>query len=559
MAVKREIATEHFREQARPPYSIGGPVDSLEGSSFRPWDWLILVALLGLYFLMRWPFRELPLIRDEGEYAHLGQVIASGGTPYVDAYNQKPPLVFLWTAGVQALFGSGLAPFRIATNVYGTATLAVWIVFARRHFGTVATLGCGLAYCLLANQVENMLHQASTEFFLLPWFALAILLWFGPRARRAWPGALWTGLCVGLAMQTKQTGIWLMFFLVTERIWHWIRVERPRSIPFGPAAGDIVFCGLGALAVQVAVMVSFFAIGAWGSYWECVWVNNYEYLQGRHARYPFLLWLEFLRNKIFKGEEPLWLFAVAGLVALEITRQPRRVHGMWLLLASTLLMGYMARQHYVHYFLPTILPTSLGCGVACGWLVNQVVSRQRRVVFRLACLALVVVPFVMPVREQKIWLFQSTEAVCGGIQISPFVEAKMMALLLAERTEPGEPVFIIGSEPEIYFYANRPNATRLVIMYPMTGPYSYAKPLLDEFVDSLRKTAPRYVVLVNRFDSLTEFPRMTNDFLIRVTDELSKNYVPELMIGGNPPVLMYSGDFSSAPFTLLRRKDIPAP
>ncbi|MFO0947415.1 MAG: hypothetical protein U1D30_16020, partial [Planctomycetota bacterium] len=168
---------------------------------FRGRDWLLLMAILGLYFLMRWPFRELPLIRDEGEYAHMGQVMASGKLPYVDAYNQKPPLVFLWTAFVQALFGNSLSAFRVATNVYGTLALALWLLFTFRHFGTLAMAACGLAYCLLGNQIENMLHQSSTEFYLLLWFALAILIWFRPWESRDWLRPLVAGLCVGFAMQ----------------------------------------------------------------------------------------------------------------------------------------------------------------------------------------------------------------------------------------------------------------------------------------------------------------------------------------------------------------------
>jgi len=45
---------------------------------------------------------------------------------------------------------------------------------------------------------------------------------------------------------------------------------------------------------------------------------------------------------------------------------------------------------------------------------------------------------------------------------------------LTERTSPAESFLIVGSEPEIYYYAERKASTRLVFTYPLTGPYHYA-------------------------------------------------------------------------------------
>jgi len=61
-------------------------------SSIRLPAWvelLLLVLILAVSFAVRWPFRHILLIRDEGEYAYTGQQILRGAIPYLDIYTRK--------------------------------------------------------------------------------------------------------------------------------------------------------------------------------------------------------------------------------------------------------------------------------------------------------------------------------------------------------------------------------------------------------------------------------------------------------------------------------------
>src|SRR5262245_15325871 len=90
-----------------------GRVEGLRG-----WQEAIIVGLiLASSFAIRWPFRHVPLIRDEGEYAYLGQQILHGAIPYRDVYNQKTPFAFYFFAAIQVAFGSSLEALRVATTL----------------------------------------------------------------------------------------------------------------------------------------------------------------------------------------------------------------------------------------------------------------------------------------------------------------------------------------------------------------------------------------------------------------------------------------------------------
>src|SRR6516165_5545366 len=96
---------------------------------------LTLCLILLISFLVRWPFRTVTFVRDEGEYAHLGQEILRGSVPYRDVYNQKTPFVFVFFAAVQAALGPSVVALRIATTLYGLATTVVLYAVARMLFG----------------------------------------------------------------------------------------------------------------------------------------------------------------------------------------------------------------------------------------------------------------------------------------------------------------------------------------------------------------------------------------------------------------------------------------
>src|SRR5262245_21271969 len=64
----------------------------------------LLLAILSIS-LIRLNLASLPLERDEGEYAYMGQLILKGIPPYSIAYNMKLPGTYYMYALVMALFG----------------------------------------------------------------------------------------------------------------------------------------------------------------------------------------------------------------------------------------------------------------------------------------------------------------------------------------------------------------------------------------------------------------------------------------------------------------------
>jgi 4-amino-4-deoxy-L-arabinose transferase-like glycosyltransferase len=493
-----------------------------------PWRaWLGLLVILTAYFAVRWPFRHAPLIRDEGEYAHLGQQILQGAVPYLEIYNQKTPLVFYLVAGVQRIGGESLEALRLATTAYGMVTAVIVFLIGRRLFGASAGLWAALAFCVMSFDQCGVLHSASTEFFMLLWLAVAVHLWFLGRERgRLWPAAL-AGAAAGLAYQTKQVGVAVLLYLWADALWPalWANPERPRVAR--RALHEAAWAALGFSMVLAATLAYFAAEGALGAYVEATWTNNWEYVGQRHRSMARIVGvLRALPSQVARWDLGLWLVGSVGLGALACTRPSRSSSGLWLLLAATFATGLLAGATYVQYFVPMIVPLSLGTGVACAWLVHRCATSP--LPWRAVFLAALIAPWIAPAHHVRALLRDPAAALEAQVaRLPPTGVSREVARYLAERTEPDEPILVVGSEPQIYFYARRPAASEMAHTYPLTGPYLFSAAKRTAFYERLRQHGPRYVVVVRLPSSLSEWRPAAIRFLDDVMRILQHDYIVE--------------------------------
>jgi hypothetical protein len=79
---------------------------------------------------------------------------------------------------------------------------------------------------------------------------------------------------------------------------------------------------------------------------------------------------------------------------------------------------------------------------------------------------------------------------------NPFIEAAEIARYLREHTTPQDRIAVVGSEPEIYFYANRKSATGYIYSYPSMERQRHAARMQDEMIREIETAHPKYLVFV---------------------------------------------------------------
>jgi hypothetical protein len=112
-----------------------------------PWtSWMALAAIVAGSALLRIRLLGVPLERDEGEYAYMGQLILRGEVPYLAAHNMKLPGVYYANALVLALLGETDVAVRLGLLVLNAATIVLLYLLARRLVDTTAALTAAAAY-----------------------------------------------------------------------------------------------------------------------------------------------------------------------------------------------------------------------------------------------------------------------------------------------------------------------------------------------------------------------------------------------------------------------------
>ena len=101
-------------------------------------------------------------------------------------------------------------------------------------------------------------------------------------------------------------------------------------------------------------------------------------------------------------------------------------------------------------------------------------------------------------RERAFFFTLPLERISRAIYgTNPFPEAVVIAKRIADDTLPEDRVAVLGSEPEICFYARRRSATGYIYMYGLMEAQPYARRMQQEAIREIEAQAPRYIVFVN--------------------------------------------------------------
>ena len=472
-------------KRATPPRATGVPLQL---------DVIVLMIILAFGCMVRLRLRDLPLERDEGEYAYAGQLLTQGVPPYSQAYNMKFPGMYVIYAIIIASLGHTIAAIRIGLLIANAATTVLLYFLARRIFDRIAALIAAASYTLFALEPTLLgLYAHATHFVNLAVVAALLLL---ARDRRRME-IVAAGALFGLAILVKQQAAAFALFAV---FW------RPRKALPLVTGGAIV-------GVISAALLLF--SGVFARFW--FWTVKYatEYVTSAAASQGWLL-LATTTKAIFYFAPLLWLTAGAGLVAIFVDKESRdrRKFAVGYTLAAIIAIspGFYFREHYFIVLLP-IAAMLTGFAVVF-W------SRRLKGWRFVPATAFAIAIVVSLMRMWGTFFVLEPDRISKFIfSRNPFVEAVQVGDYLRDHTDPSDRIAILGSEPEIFFYAQRRSATGYIYTYPLMEHQKYAHGMQREMIAEIEKAKPKYLVTLTntaswlrRDDSdLTVFSWMTEE------------------------------------------------
>jgi len=465
----------------------------------------LAVVLLAIIFfgLIRYRLRDMPLERDEGEYAYSGQLLLQGIPPYKLAYNMKLPGIYLAYASMLAAFGETPGGIHLGLLLVNAAAVLLVYFLASALFGRLAAVVAGCSYALLSTSISVMGFEAHATNFVVPPALLGMLVWLAALRPGRWWLLFLSGLCSGIAILMKQHGMFFALFCFFYLIWS----DRKQKVATGSMLGRAVAFVSGVTLPYAVTCWLLHRAGVFRQFW--FWTVSYA---GEYSKTGLRRAVrDFVENfsTVAGPAIPVWILAAAGLSALLWSPTARRHSGfvMGLLLFSFLALcpGAYFRPHYFILFLP-VTAILAGAAVSSGTEKLAEHFTAVRTVFPLIPVVVFLVCFGSAIFNQREVYFSmdALDAFQETYGVNVFVPAMEVAAYIEKNTPESARIAVLGSEPEIYFYAHRHSATGYLYMYSLIGHQKYITRMREEMMSELEANRPEYLVYVDDDDSWGE-------------------------------------------------------
>jgi hypothetical protein len=460
------------------------------------WAFIAVIGLVVLVCLVRLRVADVPLERDEGEYAYAGQLILQGIPPFKLVYNMKFPGTYYAYSAILGTFGQTPWAIHVGLMLVNIATVLVMFFLACRVLrNRVAAAASASAFAVLSLDRWIMgIFAHATHFVVLAAMA-GLLVLLKALDRKSPAGLIIAGALLGTSVLMKQNGI---FFLalglgiaVGYAVW-------PKPVRLRVAAVHAGLLAAGSAIPFAAVSILFLAQGVFGRFW--FWTVQYakEYVSEMPLTAAWASFTSTLAD-ITQANRPIWVLAAVGVAALWLVRWPADTRALLtaFLVVSLISIcpGFYFREHYFILLLPAV---ALFAGVAVLSL-QRTISRfaSGNLAWGVAVSAFLVTLGMYAANEWN-YFFSIPAAELSRMRYgpNPFVEAPEIARYVQANTTPADRIAILGSEPEIYFYSRRKSSTGYIYTYSLMEQQRYSNRMQGEMINEISADHPKYVIFV---------------------------------------------------------------
>jgi 4-amino-4-deoxy-L-arabinose transferase-like glycosyltransferase len=463
--------------------------------SVHIWPWLVVLLVLVFIGFIRFRLLDMPLERDEGEYAYAGQLILQGIPPYELAYNMKLPGTYYAYAAGMAVFGQTVQGIHLTLIVANSLTIIFVFLLGRKLCGTVAGLVACASYGVMSVSPQVLGMAAHANHFVVLFAVAATLLMLFAEERKSNGLLFFSGLVYGLAFLMKQQGVFFILFGGVFLVW--LRM-RTQTVFTGSFLKKIIRFAAGVFLPFTVFCLACFGEGNFHRFW--FW--TFQYAQWYADSMPFgqgmqLLWQHLQQTWYLSCG--FWALVAIGLFLAAFNKKLRQsamfLLVFWFFSFCGTATGYYFRGHYFILVLPAF---ALMVGLAVAAMQEVLRFPKLQDVFRSLPVILFGLIFAWTVTYQSQFFFQLSphQVVQSIYQLNPFEEAQAVGDYLRENSAPDARAAVIGSEPEIYFYSRRHSATGYIYTYALMEAQPAALRMQHDMIGEIETNRPEYLVQV---------------------------------------------------------------
>ncbi len=448
-----------------------------------------------LFLFIRIGFREIPIERDEGSYAYMGQLLLKGDIPYQDFYEMKPPALYYSYAVLSAVSGGDIAMMHVWMAVFLALGGMLLFFLVSRWLDEGAGLIATLSYMVLAMMPYASGFSIQAE-HLVAVFAIAGLWALTKGLQKATPYMILLAgflLCWGILI--KQNG--LFFALLAMTLVPAFHLAENKTQWIKNSARDGLWLAIGAVIPLFGFGILMMIQGTLQEFW--FWIV--EYPQAYTSKIDWTLGKSLLENslkRMYEGQEVYWILGLTGAFLVWLTSiswyKKWAVTGILLVAALSVMPG---KRFYGHYFLHFIPALAVGAG-ATVYALSQAAKRWMPT-FQKWFTPLFALALLLPtMAKHDAYYFRPnfTKILRQTYGTNPFPESKDLADYLKRQYHQGDGLLVLGSEPQLYAYTQAECPTRHHFMGFLLKNHPKEKVWQQEVKDAVAANPPKYVVWV---------------------------------------------------------------
>ena len=461
----------------------------------RYWDTLSLFVILLIITKLRFPFLEIPLERDEGAYAYMAQLLLEGVPPYTQAYSLYFPGVFIIYALTFLILGQTIFAIHFCLLVATLITIVIIFLIGKKLFDPLTGIISGATFGLLGlNPYAQGLFSHGEPFTMLFICSGVYLLLLSVDSEKKIL-FLWSGLFFGLGLLIKQNVfvfiglpiVYLCWSLLTKpRLKRKFYLDAIFYFTFGyfiPLAVFFIFCLITGSLEQMF-------------FWTFIMPTEMTPpISISRAVYQFKI----LTLPIIKSSPLFFGVAAIGLLS-PLWDKSSRLAVLFIVIFLVFSFFTMSLVFYfrAHYFLCLFPATALLTGVGFYSMNNLIKKISLRRINPIITAGFVFIFFSYSIFDQRKFFFQTKPETVSRIIYgnNPFPESLVIADYIKEHSSPSDKIAILGSEPQILFYADRVSASKHIFMYYLMGNHLHALSMQKEAMADIELTKPPILINV---------------------------------------------------------------
>lgn len=485
--------------------------------------WGVVAAVFVVARLATWGY---PFDSDHWIFFYVGRDwIVDGGSLYVDAWDHKPPMIFLMNGLMAALLGGDIVLHRIWLTAFAVLDCWLFYLLARRAMPRLLDRVDGdaridrdtavklslLLYVFLRNLSQFTSSGNNTENYGVILVLLLCLAYLRFERAGGWWWLSLAGLACGVLFWFK--GNFLIFGAIIGLL---LLVHGWK--PGWTAKGRLLLHVLAYIAPIVLVSLGWFWYFLAQGTFDDFWLASF----GFSAKYATSAWAGKVSANILLIATTAALLVPALIFFLVYLRDAR---AQWrepcyqlvgaMFLAGIVLIGAVG-SFYAYYLLITMPFTVLV--IMYGMLRIASFGRLVRVVLAAGLVLTLLANYAISTRQ----LMNSF----GGTAHRDAMEKQQAADYIRERTDPGDRIFAYDYGATFYQLADRRSASRFISASVLLLDFrdGYGLGFNDTFIEEMEEHRPPFVLLSGENRELYE----TNT---QITDYLAAHYRPAETFG----------------------------